>query len=177
MKLSDKGKQLIITFEGVSLRKYRDVAGKWTIGVGHLIKDNETFPDLITEEEARRLLTKDTMSAQGYLNSIKLDLSQNEYDALVSLIFNIGLGHFKESTVLRKLKEGDKEGAAKAFHMWKKAGGKVIDGLLVRRIVESIIFLGDSVKHDFITEAAKDLKKRHKQMIPKIVSDYFKEEE
>ena len=77
----------------------------------------------------------------GVQRLITVDLNQNEFDALVSLTYNIGLGAFGKSTVLRKLNAGDRAGAADAFHAWRKGGGRVLPGLVSRRQREAALFL------------------------------------
>ncbi len=141
MKTSDRGLKAITLHEGMMLKRYQDVAGFWTIGVGHLIKEGENLYS-ITEEEAMELLKKDVSIAEGcVLKNVTVTLLQHEFDALVSFVFNIGCGAFVKSTLLRKLNNGDKEGAAAEFGRWNKAGGKEIKGITTRREKEMVLFI------------------------------------
>ena len=145
MRVSQNGIDLIKHFEGLSLSSYQDVAGIWTIGYGHT--GSEVGPDQeISEEEAEDLLRKDlSRFEQGVTNAVKVDINQNQFDALVSLSFNIGLSAFRSSTTLRRLNAGDYEGAAEAITWWNKAtinGQKqVVNGLVRRRSAEKTLFL------------------------------------
>lgn len=130
-------------YEGLELKAYRCPAGIWTIGYGH------TGPDVhegmvITKEEALSLLGKDLAShiyqAAGY---IAVDVTQNQFIALTSFIYNVGVGAFRDSTLLKLLNRGDIQGAADQFLLWNKAGGKVLAGLTRRREAERALFLKD----------------------------------
>jgi lysozyme len=145
MKTSDNGIAFIIREEGKRNKAYKDSRGIWTIGVGHTSEPGElqVTPGLvISDEQIMDVLKRDLEEdAEFYVNKyVKVPLNQNQYDALVSLIVNIGGGNFKSSTVLRKLNAGDYEGAADAFLMWKRAGSD-LDILLPRRKRERILFL------------------------------------
>lgn len=133
----------VAQFEGLELKAYRCPAGIWTIGYGH------TGPDVhegqvITKDEALALLGKDLTShvlqASGY---IAVDVTQNQFIALTSFIYNIGVGAFRDSTLLKLLNRGDIQGAADQFLLWNKAGGKVLAGLTRRREAERSMFLKD----------------------------------
>lgn len=133
----------VAQFEGLELKAYRCPAGIWTIGYGH------TGPDVhegmvITKDEALALLGKDLAShvlqASGY---IAVDVTQNQFIALTSFIYNIGVGAFRDSTLLKLLNRGDIQGAADQFLLWNKAGGKVLAGLTRRREAERALFLKD----------------------------------
>lgn len=142
MNISENGLDLIRAFEGLLLTAYRCPAGVWTIGYG------STGPHVreglsITEEYADDLLLDDLARFEaGVRLLVKVKIDQDEFDALCSLAFNIGLRNFKTSTALRKLNAGDYAGAASAFRMWNKAGGKVLPGLVKRREAESRLFQG-----------------------------------
>ncbi|MGQ7243695.1 lysozyme [Salinicola sp. V024] len=141
-KISDDGIQRLIKRESVELTAYRDVAGVWTIGVGHTgsdVCDGLT----ITYERAIELLHADIERFEHAVNSsIDVYLEQHEFNALVSLAFNIGVHAFNTSTVVRLINSGDFLGAADAFLMWRKAGGRVVQGLINRRKDERAQFLG-----------------------------------
>jgi len=143
MNISESGLDFIISREGMILRAYPDPAtggDPWTIGVGraHGVKEGDTC----TEEQAREWLREDCETAEKCINnSVGVTLSQNQFDALVSLIFNIGCGNFRKSTLLRKLNEGDDAGAAEQFKVWNKAAGREMAGLTNRRHAEAALFM------------------------------------
>lgn len=132
-------------WEGLRLEAYKDVAGIWTIGYGHTgdVKEGDT----ITEEEAMELYREDSAEArEAVLSELEgIELTPNQVAALVSLTYNIGSGAFKGSTLLRKLKEGDMQGAADQFLVWNKATingqKKTVRGLVNRRKAERELFL------------------------------------
>lgn len=131
--------------EGLRLVAYLDSVGVWTIGYG------DTGPDVvkgltITKAQAEERLRKRLVEFEGYVNrAVKVKLTQNQFDALVSLVYNIGPTNFNSSTLLRKLNAGDYAGAADQFLVWNKGrvGGKlqVIDGLTNRRKKERQLFV------------------------------------
>ncbi|WEU69476.1 endolysin autolysin [Pseudomonas phage vB_PaeM_Ty] len=133
--------------EGLRLVAYLDSVGVWTIGYG------DTGPDVvkgltITKEEAEKRLRKRLVEFEGYVNTyVKVPLKQYQFDALVSLVYNIGPTNFKTSTLLKKLNAGDYIGAADQFLVWNKGrvDGKlvVIKGLANRRAKERKQFLGE----------------------------------
>ncbi|WP_312691151.1 lysozyme [Kosakonia sp.] len=138
----DAGVQLIKSFEGLRLEKYKDAVGKWTIGYGHLILPNESFTRPLTQAEADALLRADLGSAERSLHRlVTVDLNQNQFDALVSFTFNLGAGNLQTSTLLRLLNAGEYSQAADQFPRWNKAGGKVLAGLTRRREAERALFL------------------------------------
>ncbi|EBL7540531.1 lysozyme [Salmonella enterica] len=136
------GLELIKASEGLSLRMYYNPAGLQTIGYGHLIKPDEKFNREIKVKEAEDLLKKDLKQAEEIIHSVvTVGLNQNQFDALVALIFNIGSGNFRNSTLLKYLNQGDYSKAADQFLVWDKAGGRKLPGLTHRREVERNIFL------------------------------------
>lgn len=143
MKCSDEGLQFIMAHEGCVLHAYPDPATggePWTIGVGHTGGVNEG--DTCTQEQAMDWLRQDVVWAEKCLaNSVKGNLTQNQIDACISLIFNIGCRNFGTSTVLRELNQGNDMSAAQGFLLWNKAAGKVMDGLTKRRQDEMALFL------------------------------------
>lgn len=141
MQLSDKGIELIKTFEGFSAIPYNDVVGRPTIGFGHLILPGEVFGS-IGSMEATALLRKDCSKAVSCVNNnVKVQLNQNQFDALVSFTYNLGCGNFMASTLLKYVNLGNFQAAAAEFHKWNHAGGKVVDGLTKRRNKEAQLFL------------------------------------
>lgn len=141
MKTSQRGIDLIKTFEGLKLTAYVCPAGVLTIGYG--TTKGVTKGQTITAAEAERLLRADlAVFEAGVSKAVKVPLEQHEFDALVSFAYNIGLGALGKSTLLRLLNAGDKAGAARQFERWNKAGGKVLAGLTRRREAERKLFEG-----------------------------------
>jgi len=140
VKTSAAGISFIQSFESLSLEPYQDQAGLWTIGFGHLMTPDEDH-DTITEDEADVLFLGDLAKAEAAVNqAVEILLSQNEYDACASLCFNIGLGNFTSSTLVRLLNSGNTDLAAQQFLRWDYAGGQQSSGLMVRRTAEKAIF-------------------------------------
>ncbi|MBS1204072.1 MAG: muraminidase [Proteobacteria bacterium] len=136
------GLTLIKSFEGLSLEKYRDAVGKWTIGYGHLILPQENFPQALSKVEAEDLLRADLgMTERGVHRLVTVDLNQNQFDALVAFTFNVGVGNLQDSTLLRLLNQGQYQAAADQLPRWNKAGGKILPGLTRRRDAERALFM------------------------------------
>lgn len=156
MKMSAKGLAFLREAEGCKLKAYKDGGGVWTIGVGHTegVKPGQT----ITQFEADEMLAMDLEEREDELNAILkgVPTRQCEFDALLSLAFNIGFGDpnhkpkpipgLKTSTVLKRHKLGNRIGAANAFLMWNKDNGKVVPGLMARRERERALYLSDEPK-------------------------------
>ncbi len=139
MKTSDNGLDLIKSFEGLRLEAYLDSVGVLTIGYGHISK--VSAGDTCTEEQADEWLKSDVERAELCIeNSVKVPLTQNQFDALVSFVFNLGCFALGKSTLLRKLNAGDDMAAADEFLNWCHAGGRRIDGLVRRRKEEMELF-------------------------------------
>ena len=150
MIVNQRAIELIKQWEGCKLTAYQDVAGVWTIGYGTTanagvgIEPHEGMT--ITELEATKLLHKTIDNfAPAVFSRITVPVTANEFGACLSLAYNIGLGAFAKSTVLRELNKGNKAGASAAFHMWNKAGGKVVKGLAARRDAEIELFLSKEI--------------------------------
>lgn len=145
MKTSQVGIELISSFEDLKLNAYDDGVGVWTIGIGTTIYPNGVKVkkgDKCTLEQALKYLQHDLKSSEKTVNeSVKAPLSQNQFDALVSLAYNIGSTAFKNSTLLKKLNAKDYQDAADQFLVWNKGGGKVMKGLVRRREAERALFL------------------------------------
>lgn len=140
MKTSKKGIELIKNYEGLKLKAYKCPAGVWTIGYGHT--KNVKQGDVITEVQAEILLMYDLIDFENVIKkNVRIPLTQNQFDALVSFCFNVGCGNFLKSTLLKKLIEGKIAEAAKEFLKWNKAGGKELAGLTKRRQEEMELFL------------------------------------
>lgn len=139
MNLSPNGKKLIKGFEGCRLKAYKCAAGVWTIGYGHT---NKVRPDdVITQQEADQLFDNDIIIYCSNVEKlVKVPLEQNQFDALVSFTYNIGINAFKSSTLLKLLNSGKYNEASQEFLRWNKAGGRVLEGLTRRRKEEKRLF-------------------------------------
>ena len=146
-QVSREGIELIKRFEGLELQSYQDVAGIWTVGYGHT--GPEVGPGMvITEAQAEALLIEDLERFErGVSSAVDVNVTQTQFDALVSLAYNIGVGAFSRSTAVKRLNKGDFEGAAEAITWWNKAtinGRKTpVTGLTRRRAAEAALFLQD----------------------------------
>lgn len=141
MHISQQGLDLIKSFEGLRLSAYKCPADVWTIGYGTTagVKPGQT----ITKERAEELLREDVKRFEDQvLRLVKVPLTQGQFDALVSFVYNLGAGNLSNSTLLRLLNEGDYAGAGAQFERWTKAGGKVLAGLVRRRAAERALFEG-----------------------------------
>lgn len=142
MNYSKSAEQVTESFEGCRLSAYQDQVGKWTIGYGHTGSDVHAGMT-ITEEEALDLLRKDlSIAASCVTKLLTAQLTQNEFDALVDFVFNLGCGTFYLSTMRKLLNHGEIQAAALEFEKWDHAGGKVVAGLLRRRMSEEHLFDG-----------------------------------
>lgn len=140
MKTSKNGIDLIKKYEGCKLNAYLCPANVWTIGYGHT--KNVKAVDKITQEIAERLLINDLQEPENAINAYcQHALTQNQFDALVSFVFNLGSGAFKSSTLLKRINANMMQLASLEFCKWNKAGGKVLDGLTKRRADEKALFL------------------------------------
>jgi len=145
MQISDKGIQLIKHHEGVRNKPYRDCVGLWTVGVGHLIGDGKSLPEswnkLFTTEEVDALLKQDLVRFErGVQKLLPVPLTQNQFDALISFSFNLGLGVLQRSTLRQNILRKDFKGAAEEFLKYVRAGGKIVKGLVTRRNDEKALF-------------------------------------
>ncbi len=144
MKTGETGLNLIKGYEGLRMAAHYSPSEQWTVGYGHTSSARHGMS--VTEGDAERLLREDVQPIEQLIaDTVRAPLNQNENDALVSLIFNIGEENWKRSTVLRKLNAGDKIGAANAFELWTKAfvNNELVslDGLVRRRAAEKSLFL------------------------------------
>jgi lysozyme len=141
MAIAESTLAFITKEEGSRNKAYKDSKGLPTIGVGHLIKADE--PHLLnatlTDEQVKELLKSDLKwCSDAVESSVKVPLTQKQFDALYSLCFNIGEGAFRKSTVVKRLNAGDYKGAADAIEMWNKPAV-----LIPRRKREKALFLAD----------------------------------
>lgn len=140
MRLSAKGQRLIERFEDRRLIAYLDGGGVWTNGIGHTkgVKRGQ----IATDAQVDDWFAQDSAEAVAGVNkAVRVPLTQNQFDALVSLAFNIGVKAFTDSTLVRKLNSGDEAGAALQFVRWNMDNGKVVAGLTRRRQAEADLFV------------------------------------
>lgn len=156
VRISDNGLAKLKQWEGCKLKAYRDVAGVKTIGFGHTGNDVKDGME-ITMTEATRLLIKDLSRFEAAVSElVKVDLKPNQRDALISFAFNVGIGSFKGSTLLKKLNKGDYDSVPKELMKWVKAsnedGEKVtVPGLVNRRSQEAALWgLGEFVSSNTV---------------------------
>ncbi|MDH1726108.1 lysozyme [Acinetobacter johnsonii] len=145
MAVSPFGVDLICSFEGKRLTAYDDGVGVWTIGFGTTVYPNGIKVmkgDTCTEAQAKTYMAHDLKNFEATVNkAVTVQLNQNQFDALVSLAYNIGTNAFSKSTLVKKLNANDIRGAADQFDVWVNAGGKRMQGLVNRRTVEKALFL------------------------------------
>ena len=134
-------RQLIEQFEGLRLEPYADAVGVPTIGFGHTGSDVSLGMDPITQEVADQLLQADLQRFEDGVNGFVSDeTSQQQFDALVSFSYNLGLGALQGSTLLRYHLAGNYPAAAGEFGRWVHAGGRVLAGLVRRRQAEAMVY-------------------------------------
>ena len=140
MEITNEGINLIKKFEGLKLESYLCPAGVWTIGYGHTkgVKKG----DKITQLEADNFLKEDLSSFEkGVTRLIKSNINQNQFDALVSFAFNLGLANLKKSTLLKKVNSNPNDRTiVDEFIKWIYAGGKQLEGLKKRRQAEAYLY-------------------------------------
>lgn len=140
MKISDAGLQLIMSFEGCRLEAYLDAANIWTIGYGHTGSDVHRGLK-ISDDRAEELLREDLAQAEAAVNKlVTMPLTQGQFDALVSFVFNVGAGAFGRSTLLKRLNADDFPAAVEQFDRWVYADGRKLRGLVSRRKTEAELF-------------------------------------
>ncbi|CAA67646.1 morphogenesis protein [Bacillus phage B103] len=149
MNISQAGINLIKSFEGLRTKAYKAVPTEkyYTIGYGHYGSDVHPC-QVISEEKAEKLLRDDVQEfVDGVDKLLKVDVTQSQFDALVSFAYNVGLGALKSSTLLQYLNAGNFQKAANEFLKWNKSGGKVYNGLVKRREQERTLFLTGESKN------------------------------
>jgi len=141
MSILDHAAPLVKKYEGCRLDSYKCPADVWTIGVGH------TGPEVHeglkwTQAQADEALNKDLLRALNDARKvIDVGLNDKQMAAIVSFVFNLGIGNFRNSTLLKKINKGDFLGASKEFGKWTYGGGKQLPGLVARREAEANLFL------------------------------------
>lgn len=142
MITSQKGIDLIKKFEGLRLKAYQDAVGVWTIGYGTIMYPDGTRVkkgDVITEDRAEALLIMDVARRSAAIGNIKV--SQNQFDAIVSFCYNLGLGAWNKSTLRKKIIQDRNDPTIRdEFMKWVNAGGKRLPGLVRRRKQEADLY-------------------------------------
>lgn len=138
MKISNNCVSLVKQFEGFEAKAYKCPAGVWTIGYGHTL--NVRPNDVITEAQASTLLEEELQEYAAKVAKIVPSANQNQFDALVSFAYNLGVNALGTSTLLKKHLAGDYKGAQAEFLRWNKANGRVLTGLTKRRQQESTLY-------------------------------------
>ena len=157
MTISQNGLNFIKRWEGCVLKQYICPAGKPTIGIGHVVLLNESFPSVITEDQALEILRKDVLRFETAIKKyITVILNQNQFDALLSFIFNVGEGGIKNTNVAQLINGGKFDKVPKALEEWSKfkVNGqlKVNQGLLNRRKAEGELFISLTQKDAPVTK-------------------------
>lgn len=155
MKISKKGLEKLCMYEGFMSMPYRDAAGLLTIGYGHLLTKDEIYSgkisvgeknfkwkDGISNKVAKQILDSDADIAENAVNEfVHRELAQDQFDSLVSFVFNVGVYAFKKSTLLKKLNsESSSKEIQKQLMRWVYAGGRKLQGLINRRKTEAEAF-------------------------------------
>ena len=137
---SDNGLNLTKQFEGLRLSAYADQVGVWTIGYGHT--GSGVYAGLtVTQDQADAFLASDVAGSEACVNRlVTSEITQNQFDAMVDFVFNLGCASLASSTLLRFVNAGDFASAAGQFQLWDHAGGVVVPGLLQRRQAEATLF-------------------------------------
>ena len=139
MKISNTGIDLIKHFEGCETEAYLCPAGVPTIGYGHI--KGVQMGDVITEAQAHEMLVEELEEYESYINDfVTVSLNQNQFDAMVSWVYNLGSGNLRASTLLKVLNSGNYSDVPEQIMRWNKAGGKVLEGLTRRRQAEANLF-------------------------------------
>lgn len=145
MKASVDAYELIKQFEGLRLKAYLCPAGIWTIGYGHT--SGVSPNSFITIQKADEYLHRDVATIEMQLNKLNLILRQCQWDAIISFVFNVGIGNFKSSTLLAKIRINPEDNSIMdEFLRWVYANGKVMKGLQKRRLAEMKLYFSDKLK-------------------------------
>jgi lysozyme len=152
--ISEEGLALVRKWEGFKAEAYRDIAGIWTIGYGTTDPAHAFEGNKISREFAAKLLRQHvSIDEVTCRNLVHVPLSQSQWDAVISLCYNIGTGAFARSTLLRKINNEDFAGAYQEIPRWNRAGGRVVQGLVNRRKEEADLFLRGTVYTGRVTDA------------------------
>ena len=142
MNTSPKGIALIKEFEGLRLKAYQCPGGVWTIGYGHTAGVKPGM--VISEARAEEYLMADLIASEKYLNDLRLAINQNQFDALISFIYNVGTGNFSRSTLLRKVRANPQDNSIMdEFLRWVYSKGRVLPSLQRRRLAEMKLYFSN----------------------------------
>lgn len=149
--ISETGLTVLKHYEGCKLTAYQDSVGVWTIGYGDTqdVTEGMTITQQEAEDRLERRLGRDF--EPGVKAAIQAHMKQEQFDAMVCLAYNIGVGAFSKSTLAKMFNAGDVQGAADQFLRWDKAGGKSLKGLRKRRAAERALFLGANAAYAIAT--------------------------
>lgn len=151
--INEAGLALIKEFEGCRLEAYQCPAGMWTIGYGHT--RGVAYGQSITQAQAEELLLQDVaQAANAVRNLVKVELNDDQLAALTSFVFNLGAKNLADSTLLRRLNEGDYECVPEQLERWVYAGGKKLPGLVRRRQAEAALFTKGEFVQTFVRSNA-----------------------
>lgn len=155
LAVSQEGRELIKRWEGLRLEAYRCPSGVWTVGYGHTRTAREGMR--ITQQEAELLLDRDLSDVASRVRRlVRVPLTQHQFDALCSFVFNVGPAAFGRSTLLRKLNEGDYESVPNELMRWVYSGGRRLAGLVNRRAAEAGLWSrGSFVTSSFVAVEEK----------------------
>lgn len=162
MKTSKTGIDLIKKFEGCKLKAYKCPSGVWTIGYGHTrgVEKGQK----ISQKQAEIFLKEDIAKFENAVNiHVFVPLTQNQFDALVSFTYNVGITAFYTSTLRKKLNKKDYAGAGKEFLRWDKSNGKVLSGLKRRREAEKALFDKIPAQKVYVVKSGDNLTKIARQ--------------
>lgn len=160
MKTGPKGIKLLKSFEGWRSKAYRDSVGVWTIGYGHTSMAGPpkvTSSMTITKAQGEAILKKDLKKYEKAVNDyVRVQLTQEQFDALVSFCYNVGPGNFKKSSVLRYVNARRFDDVPSRLMLWNKAGGKVLRGLTRRRAAEGELWSSGTREYKHASAAFPD---------------------
>ena len=161
-QISPHGLDKLKQWEGLKTKAYKDAGGVWTIGYGHTAAAGTPAPHqgmVITASEAESILLKDLTQYEAAVeNNVNVKLNDNQFAALVSFAFNVGINAFKNSTLLKKLNSGNFDAVPVELRKWVKAGGKKVQGLVNRRQAEGYLWMEGAyvTSKDVVPEQKKE---------------------
>jgi len=175
-QISQHGLEKLKQWEGLRTNAYQDTGGVWTIGYGHTAAAGTPAPHqgmVITASEAEDILLKDLTQYEAAVeNNVKVKLNDNQFAALVSFAFNVGINAFKNSTLLKKLNQGNFDAVPTELMKWTKAGGKKLQGLVNRRRAEGYLWMEGAyvTSKDVVPEPKKENPLFKKETIAPIIT-------
>ena len=175
-QISPHGLAKLKQWEGLKTKAYKDAGGVWTIGYGHTAMAGSPVPyqgQVITAAEAENILLKDLMQYEAAVaNNVNVKLNDNQFAALVSFTFNVGINAFKKSKLLKKLNNGNFDAVPTELMKWNKAGGKKLQGLVNRRRAEGYLWMEGAfvTSKDVVPEQKKENPLFKKETIAPVIS-------